>query len=79
MRNPKVEVVIVEDVEGYKRLFAELMHSVAVKCDCTVYYDEETNRIIYKGPEKDVDYVINETAKILDISPHKFKRMVIKK
>ena len=74
----KIPVNMVADIASYKRLFAELMHSFAIKCDCSVIYNEETNQIIYKGPKKDVDYVINETAKLLDVPPHKFKRIIIK-
>ena len=78
MSDSKVKVNAVIDMPGYKRLFAELMHSFAVKCDCSVTYNEETQQIIYKGPQRDIDYVINETCKILDIPPHKFKRMILK-
>lgn len=74
----KLPVNNVIDMAGYKRLFAELMHSFAVQCDCSVTYNEETEQIIYKGPQRDVDYVINETCKVLDIPPHKFKRMILK-
>jgi len=38
----------------------------------------KTQQILYKGPQRDVDYVINETAKMLDISPDKFKTIVIR-
>jgi len=78
MSDSKVKVNAVIDIAGYKRLFAKLMHSFAVQCDCSVTYNEETQQIIYKGPERDVDYIIEETAKLLDIPPHKFRRMVIK-
>jgi len=77
MCNPTVKVIDI-DIVKYNKLFAKLMQSIAIKCDCTVYYDQETNRIIYKGPERNIDYVINETAKILDIPPHKFKKKLIK-
>lgn len=78
MSDSKVKVNAVIDIAGYKRLFAELMHSFAVKCDCSVTYNEETQQIIYKGPQRDVDYVIEETSKLLGIPPHKFKRMILK-
>lgn len=74
----KVPVVSVVDIAGYKRLIAELMHSFAVHCDCSVTYIEETQQIIYKGPQTDIDYVINETAKMLNVPPHKFKRILLK-
>lgn len=78
INSSKIPIVMISDIAGYKRLFAELMHSFAVKCDCSVTYNEETQQIIYKGPQRDVEYVINETCKILDIPPHKFKRMILK-
>jgi len=78
INSSKIPIVMISDIAGYKRLFAELMHSFAIHCDCSVEFNEETQQIIYKGPERDVDYVIEETAKLLDIPPHKFKKMVIK-
>ncbi len=42
----KIPIVKVADIAAYKRLFVELMHSVAIKCDCSVTYNENTTNTI---------------------------------
>ena len=73
-----MHIVIINDIPAYKKLFAKLMHSFAIQCDCSVTYNEDTQQIIYKGPPADVNYVINETAKLLKIQPQKFKKIFLK-
>ena len=72
----KVPVAI--DISAYKKLFAKLMHSFAIQSNCSVIYNKDTQQIIYQGPPANVDYVINETAKLLNIQPQKFKKILLK-
>ena len=78
MNGSNVIPIIEDNREAYKKFFAKFMHGIAVQCDCLVTYNKETDKIIFKGPQIDIDYVINEAAELLNIDPKKFRKLVIK-